>query len=106
MRLIDADALIKEIDGIHQRHYANSSYQFIHDFFLAMFRRIRKAPTVEAVEVVRGTWETDTDYDGSPIRICSVCHNPAFILVEKEKYKEQALTPYCHHCGAKMYRRK
>ena len=52
-RLIDANALLKEIDGIHQRHYANSSYQFIHDFFLAMFRRIKNAPTVEAVEVVR-----------------------------------------------------
>ena len=52
-RLIDANALLKEIDGIHQRHYANSSYQFIHDFFLAMFRRIKNAPTVDAVEVVR-----------------------------------------------------
>ena len=52
-RLIDASALLREIDGIHQRHYANSSYQFIHDFFLAMFRRIKKAPTVDAVEVVR-----------------------------------------------------
>lgn len=52
-RLIDANALLREIDGIHQRHYANSSYQFIHDFFLAMFRRIRNAPTVDAVEVVR-----------------------------------------------------
>lgn len=53
MRLIDADALLKEIDGIHQRHYANSSYQFIHDFFLAMFRRIKNAPTVDVVPVVR-----------------------------------------------------
>ena len=52
-RLIDANALLKEIDGIHQRHYANSSYQFIHDVFLAMFRKIKNAPTVDAVEVVR-----------------------------------------------------
>jgi hypothetical protein len=26
-RLIDAHALIDEIDGIYQRHYINSSYQ-------------------------------------------------------------------------------
>lgn len=52
-RLIDADALIDEIAGIYQRHYINSAYQFIHDFFRAVFRRIHKAHTVDAVEVVR-----------------------------------------------------
>ena len=52
-RLIDANALIDEIAGIYQRHYINSAYQFIHDFFRAAFRRIYKAPTVDAVEVVR-----------------------------------------------------
>jgi hypothetical protein len=70
MRLIDADALLKEVDRIHKEHYENSNYQFIHDFFLAMFRKIRKQPTIDAVPVVRCK---DCDWyreDGS------ICVNP------------------------------
>jgi len=52
-RLIDADALYKEIERIYDEHYSNSSYKFIHDFFRAILRRIRKEPTVDAVPVVR-----------------------------------------------------
>lgn len=52
-RLIDADALYAEIARIYSEHYANSAYQFIHDFTNATLKRIRKAPTVDAVEVVR-----------------------------------------------------
>ena len=49
--LISRGALLDEIDGIYKRHYVNSAYQFIHDFFRAIFRRINKAPAVDAVEV-------------------------------------------------------
>ena len=52
-RLIDANALSKEIERIYSEHYAQSSYQFIHDFFRAILRRIRREQTVYAVEVVR-----------------------------------------------------
>lgn len=90
MRLIDADALLREIDGIHQRHYANSSYQFIHDFFLAMFRRIKKAPTIDAVEVVHGQWICQ-DFGRTRFK-CSVCH--------AENY--EMCYHYCPNCGAKM----
>ena len=52
-RLIDANALLAEIERIYTEHYEKSAYKFIHDFFRAMRRRIRIAPTVDAVEVVR-----------------------------------------------------
>ena len=53
MRLIDADALMQVIDQKFQKHYGNSVYQFIHDFFTCVLRQIRKAPTIDAVPVVR-----------------------------------------------------
>ena len=53
MRLIDADALMHVIDQKFQKHYGNSVYQFIHDFFTCVLRQTRKAPTVDAVPVVR-----------------------------------------------------
>lgn len=52
-RLIDANALLDEIQRIYADHYQQSSYQFIHDFFRAILRRIRRCPTVDVVEVVR-----------------------------------------------------
>ena len=52
-RLIDADALYEEIERVYVDHYEKSAYKFIHDFFNAMRRRIRRATTVDAVEVVR-----------------------------------------------------
>ena len=66
MRLIDADALLQEIDGIYKRHYANSTYQFIHDFFRAMLRRVNKTPTIKAEPVKHATW------------VLYVCNEPPF----------------------------
>ena len=51
--LISRSALLDEINGIYKRHYEKSSYQFIHDFFRAMFRKVNKSPTIDAVPVVR-----------------------------------------------------
>lgn len=91
-RLIDANALIDEIDGIYQRHYANSCYKFIHDFFRAMFRRIKNVPTVDAVEVVHGWWIENPD---NPNQVyCSHC-NMILEGIATGFY-------YCPNCGAKM----
>ena len=53
MRLIDADALEKYITEKFEEHYEKTVYQFIHDFFRFVVRQIRKAPTIDAVPVVR-----------------------------------------------------
>ena len=50
-RLIDANALLVEIERIYTEHYEKAAYKFIHDFFRAMTRRVRNAQTVNAVEV-------------------------------------------------------
>lgn len=52
-KLISAGKLHQEINRIYRDHYADSAYQFIHDFFRAMLRRVRNAPAVDAVSVVR-----------------------------------------------------
>jgi hypothetical protein len=48
-RLIDANALLEEIERIYTEHYEKSAYKFVHDFFKAMIKRVRIAPTVDAV---------------------------------------------------------
>ena len=51
--LISRSALLTEVEGAFNRHYEQSSYQFIHDFFRCAVKRIKNAPAVDAVEVVR-----------------------------------------------------
>jgi hypothetical protein len=53
MRLIDADKLEKVVSEKFKERYGNTVYQFIHDFFRFVIRQIRKAPTIDAVPVVR-----------------------------------------------------
>ena len=101
-RLIDANALLEEIERVYTEHYEKSEYKLIHDFFNAVRRRIRRATTVDAVEVVHGRWLPDMEeFDDDPavgIRggvfqtgwKCSICGR-----------SEPAKEPYCN-CGAKM----
>lgn len=51
--LISRSALIAEFERIYEAHYKCTVYQFIHDIFKAMFRRLKNAPAVDAVAVVR-----------------------------------------------------
>ena len=51
--LISRSALIAEFERIYEAHYKCTVYQFIHDIFKAMFRRLKNAPAVDAVEVCR-----------------------------------------------------
>ena len=51
--LISRSALIAEFERIYAEHYKCTCYQFVHDIFKAMFRRLKNAPTVDAVELVR-----------------------------------------------------
>lgn len=62
-------------------------------------------PSVDAVPVVHGRWEADSD--GIPV--CSVCDEIApqrlhcDTLHETLTYDVRLIkTPYCPHCGAKM----
>lgn len=90
MRLIDADALAKDIetfnrplcDDYHMKGYVLD--QIITD--------IKNAPTVEAVPVVHGRWVYQhTGIDGESEYICSNC-----LVTVGYEYQ------YCPYCGAKM----
>ena len=100
MRLIDADALLNEIDRIYKDHYINSCYQFIHDFFRAMFRRILKAPTIDPANLrTKGEWIYNTD-DFTPKKRCTNCgYNKPLVAGEAIK---QEPDNYCPNCGADM----
>lgn len=92
--LISRSALIDEIEGIYKRHYEKSCYQFIHDFFKAIFRRINKAPAVDASTLrPTGRW-IEEEFETMGVRMirqkCSECGRYEW---QKEKY--------CH-CGCKM----
>ena len=74
-RLIDANALLAKMKKTSR-------------YFDIKFD-IEEAPTVDAVEVVHGRW--DKNWSGDNIVYCNQCYMP-----------QDAPTPYCASCGAKM----
>lgn len=110
MRLIDADALIKqqyEILGCDPMYYQGleaSKSQYLIEF-------LERAQTVDAVPVVRGEWivdECDTSDDVPSYAWiefhCSECN--ADYGLEEGQYSwyryEKIPYNYCPNCGAKM----
>ena len=67
---------------------------------------IETAPTIDAVEVVHGSWIEAEDFDelikGSVI--CSNCRGQyqSLIIRNNEIEMRANKTPYCPNCGAKM----
>ena len=89
MRLIDADALFINLDGM----MAVSPTGYIHGETVADM--ISDAPTVDAVPVVHGKWLPENrtmDY----FWVCSVCKFPS------EAHGAFKLYKYCPNCGAYM----
>ena len=92
-RLIDANALIAEYDRVHIGEPGNAR------------KLMEDAPTVDAVEVVHGRWDTEK-CNHKPHRIknpekwviykCSVC---GYSNGRKQ-------SNYCPNCGADMRERK
>lgn len=117
MRLIDADALVKELSGKYIIVPADEAARGVADFMGIQIRQaINNAPTIEAVPLEdyrsmeqtvhkltqalaeaeptkHGRWIPSDKGDG--IYTCSECGfvRDAYILEEKA---------FCPHCGAKM----
>ena len=93
MRLIDADELVRNIDELSKDA---GFYRPIYEWFS---RRIKDAPTIDAVPVVHGRWE-EKFFTNDRQRVCSVCH----CTVRQPSYDkgETALFKYCPNCGARM----
>ena len=58
--------------------------------FKCVMAKIRKAPAIDAVEVVHGEWKICSD---GYYPYCSICN---------EEPKNGTMTSYCPECGAKM----
>lgn len=56
-------------------------------------------PTVDAVPVRHGRWETVEDWDGDEHYRCSEC-GAEFVLIDGTPNDNDYL--YCPHCGARM----
>ena len=78
MRLIDADALIKEA-------CAEGAYGYVDA------KQIADAPTIDAVPVRHGHWETNSDRPDT--LICSVC-KCGFDMWKHDPHN------FCPNCGA------
>lgn len=57
------------------------------------------APTVDAVPVRHGRWETVEDWDGDERYKCSVCGDEWFLEVGNPEFNNMN---YCPKCGARM----
>lgn len=88
-RLIDADRALEIVSeqGIaHPNAYHLTTYATL---------ILREAPTVDAVEVVHGQWETKGYVCGESEFECSVCH-------ETEWRTSISRFRWCPFCGARM----
>lgn len=84
MRLIDADELRDTIENEHFGEYEDKE---------TTFYCIDTAPTVNAVIVTHGHWETNSDRPDS--LICSVC-KCGFDMWKHDQHN------FCPNCGSKM----
>lgn len=99
MRLIDAHALIDEINEMWKIHPAGLENRKILSFE-AVIDLIGAAPTIEAKPVVRAHWITEQEakemnrYD--LVYSCSDCGHCDWDCTESFAFS------YCPHCGAQM----
>ena len=87
MRLIDADRALEIVrdQGIaHPNAYHLTNYATL---------ILREAPTVDAVQVVHGRWETNSDRPDT--LICSIC-KCGFDMWKHDPHN------FCPNCGARM----
>ncbi len=111
-RLIDASDLHAEIDILYQKHYVRSCDKTVHDIFDAIRRRINRAPTVDAVEVVHAHWVIEkrhsvsqNPYMDDNYHAHATCSHCGFIVDSRNLsfgYAELKTTKFCSECGAHM----
>lgn len=93
-RLIDADALMEEIEFEYDLNYG----EILTDprKFADM---VEDSLTVDAVEVVHGEWSRlEDDYCGLIALVCSKCNREYWF----EDEPPMKIYNYCPNCGAKM----
>ncbi len=107
MRLIDADAIIKELNSAKTRFDVGENAEktievggsefidAVNKFFIKV---LEKAQTIDAQPVARGKWvknKEESEKLVEPVYDCSACNN-------YEAWGEYERHSYCPNCGAKM----
>ena len=90
MRMIDADALLSDIERTIEESGCVNHEGEIMDC-------VRYASEVDAVPVVRGEWIEPDENDITTACICSLCDWRGHIMEDDVRGM-----PYCPNCGAKM----
>ena len=90
MRLVDAEMYCTEL--YNEMNYPGRSEEFMTAIDVAI-ADLADAPTVDAVPVRHGHWETNSDRPDS--LICSVC-NCGFDMWKHDPHN------FCPNCGSKM----
>lgn len=99
MRLIDAEALINEWNGLIKRMVRDSDGKVPVDFGLVI-REVSKAPTIDAVEVVHGQWDDSGRYQ-FPNGRKAIRRNICGCALSESEYSLFNWN-YCPVCGTKM----
>lgn len=103
---IGRNALLSIITTKFNEHYGNACYQFIHDFYRFVIRKICAAPAADVVEVRHGRWEwNENAMDwGLGGWVCSECRAKNDNIPAKPDTNPTAWngSHYCPNCGAKM----
>lgn len=94
--LVDRNELLAEVEKVYKDHYEQAYSKAIHDLYNAVRKRIRRAPAVEAREIVHAKWEKHK---------CANCGKtePGYYDPTEDciVYTPSA---YCPSCGAMMWR--
>ncbi len=106
-KLINATAFDKTLCNMIRNICSNSGNSQVADGVCLALAQLRAAPAVDAVEVVHGRWEDEHGGKyANPRYRCSVCKERALYKFKRDLLdnwkEEQALTPNCPNCGAKM----
>ena len=96
MRLIDADALLKEVENEQKYLIARGQLSEEHILVHALKRPILDAPTVDAVAQKKGKWILTED-DNYEYCTCSECG-----YQNGENWMIGSDIPFCAMCGADM----
>lgn len=98
-RLIDADALMKELSDIQPYNWTESEAEIQEEADYSLFKSlINSAPTVQD-DRPHGEWIEREDWNGDSYYDCSVC-GESFVLFDGTP--SMNLYHFCPNCGADM----